>query len=327
MTGKLLAEQAVRQRLLRLSDGQRRVTNLLHCFEVLHKAAQEQHLGIDGLLKWFARQFNEERDQEEFQIRLETDDNAVKIVTIHKSKGLEYPIVFCPFCWNSAKVDAKAPLFFHNPEEDNRKTMDLGSDDLQGHASLAEREQLAEQMRLLYVAMTRAKYRCYLGWGELKSAEKSSLGYLLHAQRQPMLEPSADALQEHPELAINYPAALDSATIERDLNAISQQAEGGIQVEVLPEQGTASYTGEATLHHDKLSCHDFSGRIDRSWCISSFSNLTAGPLHPHQFHVQEKSWTRDEQDLAADTPVKDLLRLLYGFPERRDRRQLPAHAL
>ncbi len=305
MTGKLFAGQAVRQRLLGLPDGQRRLTNLLHCFEVLHKAAQEQHLGIDGLLKWFARQFAEERSHEEYQIRLESDDNAVKIVTIHKSKGLEYPIVFCPFCWNSAKVDAKAPLFFHNPADDNRKTMDLGSDALPLHASIAEREQLAEQMRLLYVAMTRAKYRCYIGWGQLKSAEKSSLGYLLHAQQQP-----ADDL-----MTINYPATLESEAIASDLAHLAGQAEGGILIEPLPEQDYTGYTGASLLYKDDLKAHDFTGKIDRSWCISSFSSLTAGPLHPHEFHAQERIWTRDENDLAGEHSSKKDFASFMDFPK------------
>ncbi len=306
MTGKLFAGQTVRRRLLGLPDGQRRLTNLLHCFEVLHKAAQEQHLGIDGLLKWFSRQFEAERGQEEYQIRLESDDNAVKIVTIHKSKGLEYPIVFCPFCWNSAKVSVKAPLFFHNSDEDNQKTMDLGSEDLQPHAAIAEREQLAEQMRLLYVAMTRAKYRCYVGWGQFKSAEKSSLGYLLHAQQQPT---------DGSGLAINYPATLESETIASDLAHLAKQADGGLLVEALPEQNQAAYTGEASPQQSNLKAHDFTGRIDRSWCVSSFSNLTAGPYHPHEFHAQEKNWTRDESDLVETNTAKDSFASFMDFPK------------
>ena len=306
MTGKLFAGQAVRQRLLGLPDGQRRLTNLLHCFEVLHKSAQEQHLGIDGLLKWFARQFEEERSQEEYQIRLESDDNAVKIVTIHKSKGLEYPIVFCPFCWNSAKVDAKPPLFFHNPEENNHKTMDLGTEDLQLHATIAEREQLAEQMRLLYVAMTRAKYRCYVGWGQLKSAEKSSLGYLLHAQHQP----SGDS-----GLTINYPATLESATITSDLASLVDQADGGILVEPLTEQRQSGYAGQASVHQSSLKAHIFTGNIDRTWCISSFSNITASPLHSHDSHTQERAWTHDESNLAGEHVDKDAFNSFMDFPK------------
>ncbi len=308
MTGKLLAGQKVRQRLLGWPDGQRRLTNLLHCFEVLHKITQEQHFGIDGLLKWFARQFEEERGQEEYQIRLESDDNAVKIVTIHKSKGLEYPIVFCPFCWNSSKVKVLAPMFFHHPDKANQMTMDLGSVDLQAHALLAEREKLAEQLRLLYVAMTRAKYRCYVGWGELKDAQYSALGYLLHAPEQTSVDQSDSGL------SISYPAPLDSEMIANDLAKLAEQARGSLLVETLPEQIQPAYAGATSLQRDKLKAHEFSGRIDRSWCISSFSNMTAGPLHPREFHVQETIWTRDETNITIEPSVKDSYASFMDFP-------------
>ncbi len=304
MTGKLLAAQNVRQRLLKFSDGQRRLTNLLHCFEVLHKSVLEQHLGIDGLLQWFARQFEEERGQEEYQLRLETDDNAVKIVTIHKSKGLEYPIVFCPFCWNSAKVDAKPPLFFHHPDNDNRRTMDLGSDALARHATLAERERLAEQMRLLYVAMTRAKYRCYVGWGQLKGAEKSALGYLLHAPRQ--------SAADQP---VVYPSGLDRATLEQDLNRLVGTSPETILVGPLPETGQSVRSCGSSSQRGRLQPLDFSGKMDRAWCISSFSNLTAGPLQPHEFHAPERIWTTDESDLAAESSGKEDFAGFMDFPK------------
>jgi exodeoxyribonuclease V beta subunit len=92
----LMAEEKVRERLLCYPDGERRLTNLLHLVEILHQESFERKLGITGLLKWLSEQREVEMPESEtHQLRLESDDHAVKIITIHKSKGLEFPVVFC----------------------------------------------------------------------------------------------------------------------------------------------------------------------------------------------------------------------------------------
>ena len=76
--------------------------------------AVEEKLSLTGLLKWLARQRDPGSPRlEEHQLRLESDAEAVKIVTIHKSKGLEYPIVFCPFNWDPSKIK-KGAFSFHD---------------------------------------------------------------------------------------------------------------------------------------------------------------------------------------------------------------------
>ena len=112
-------------------------------------------------------------------LRLESDAQAVQIVTVHKSKGLEYPIVFCPFTWESGIFSGDAVLF-HDPEHDDQRVLDLGSPEMTAHERLARKERLAENVRLLYVALTRAKYRCYLAWGRINRTETSAPAYLFH---------------------------------------------------------------------------------------------------------------------------------------------------
>jgi exodeoxyribonuclease V beta subunit len=89
MIAALVTRQQVRSRLLTLPDGERRLTNVLHCCELLHQAALDGGLGVEELLKWLteARQQAGIAKLEENQIRLETDEQAVKIATVHKSKG------------------------------------------------------------------------------------------------------------------------------------------------------------------------------------------------------------------------------------------------
>src|SRR5438477_13206997 len=98
MMRSLLSGEKMRARLHGWRGGERRLTNVLHLIELLHPACVENRLGIDGLIKWLARQISpggEVRDEHE--LRLENDEDAVRVVTIHKSKGLEYDITFCPF--------------------------------------------------------------------------------------------------------------------------------------------------------------------------------------------------------------------------------------
>ena len=106
MARKLVAREQIKPRLGAFPAGERRLTNLLHLLELLHRAATQEKLGMEGLLKWLneRRQLVQDTAMEEHQIRLETDELAVKIVTIHKSKGLEYPITFCPFLWSDSRI-------------------------------------------------------------------------------------------------------------------------------------------------------------------------------------------------------------------------------
>jgi exodeoxyribonuclease V beta subunit len=170
MFRSFLLREKVRSRLLSLPSGERRLTNVLHLSELLHQTATEEKLGMAGLLKWLACQRDPESPRlEEHQLRLESDANAVKIVTIHKSKGLEYPVVFCPFNWGGSRIKTNEVFAFHDEHDDAKLKLVI---DPEGSAdrALAEKEALAENLRLLYVSLTRAKNRCYLVWGKFKDA-------------------------------------------------------------------------------------------------------------------------------------------------------------
>ncbi len=179
MFRRLVSREGIRERLLQFPDGERRLTNLLHLMEVLHQAEVEDGLGRTELLRWLGQQRDPRALRlEEHQLRLESDAEALKIVTIHKCKGLEYPIVFCPFLWSRRSLAAGEPFLFHDEADGWRLHFVLKAEG-DPRRALGERELLAENLRLLYVALTRARAACYLVWGRLRGAGQSAPAYLL----------------------------------------------------------------------------------------------------------------------------------------------------
>uniref|UniRef100_UPI002623CAC4 UvrD-helicase domain-containing protein n=1 Tax=uncultured Azohydromonas sp. TaxID=487342 RepID=UPI002623CAC4 len=167
MLRRWLQEAGVAARLLARPDGARRLTNLLHLGERLHEAAEQQGTSAEGLLRWLALRRAQPGADEADQLRLESDQALVRIVTIHKAKGLEYGIVFCPFLWDAQAPPAAAPGMVETHDAQGRPVLDLraGCGDARDEAALKLRqrtEQAAETLRLAYVALTRAVHRCYL---------------------------------------------------------------------------------------------------------------------------------------------------------------------
>ena len=159
----LMADQGVQSRLFAAPDGERRLTNLLHCLEILHTRETESALGVDGLLAWFGWAAKGNGRDDESKLRLETDAPAVRVLTIHASKGLEFNIVFCPYLGWEPTAEPLTP--YHSSDKGNRLILDLDHQRSKARAPLLLEECAAEHMRLFYVAVTRAKSRCYLAWG------------------------------------------------------------------------------------------------------------------------------------------------------------------
>ncbi len=181
MLRQLLHDFALPQRLMARDDGERALTNLLHLAELLQQAAAELD-GEQALIRHLSELLaGEIQAAEEQVLRLESDAALVRVVTIHKSKGLEYPLVFLPFICAFRAVEGGKPLQVHDGE---RRRLVLNPD--KDIVERAERERLGEDLRLLYVALTRARHACWLGIADLKKGNgkqsqlhRSALGYLL----------------------------------------------------------------------------------------------------------------------------------------------------
>jgi exodeoxyribonuclease V beta subunit len=160
---RLVQKQELLQKIALLPDGDRLVTDLRHLGELLQVKSMECG-SREQLILWLGRQLHDdsELDEDSKRIRLESDENLVKIVTIHVSKGLEYPIVFLPFFFLPWQADSHANLPLYHPAPDFHACVDFAADAIVVEANM-QREMQAEDMRLLYVAMTRAVYQCYIG--------------------------------------------------------------------------------------------------------------------------------------------------------------------
>ncbi|MDY6822253.1 MAG: exodeoxyribonuclease V subunit beta [Thermodesulfobacteriota bacterium] len=275
-------------RLMLFSDGERRCTNLFHLAEVLHQTAVSGDLGPETLLKWLAKQRNPEtRETTEYPLRLESDDNAVSIITIHKSKGLEYPVVFVPFLWGStSRSGADNAVTFHDPSDGMRPTVDFRTGDEQCRQSIdqADKEAAAEAMRLTYVALTRAKNYCCAAY-VLAKAAGSPLSDLLTGS-------AADADVEARLQAIASKAKASGA-------AIYASAAAPLNAKALHP------ISPAVESEHSLSCRAFAGNIHRDWRVLSFSFMSRQTGRtPHFASESPISGMDDNRFLTDDTDVE-----------------------
>lgn len=167
-------------RTLKERDGERRMTNFRHLLEILHEVQTTEHLGVAGLLRWFegalADPFGHAMASEARQLRLESDADAVTLTTAHKSKGLEYEIVFLSHIGFPESNHFDEAFRFR---DDGKTLFEMRTKETRG--SSEERRRLAqnqESLRLAYVALTRAKHHVVVLSGE--DNKFSALSYFFH---------------------------------------------------------------------------------------------------------------------------------------------------
>ena len=320
MFAALLAGEEIKLRLLAFPDGERRITNLLQLAELLQRRSETGQRGVTGLCQWLGEQRNPATPRlDEHQLRLESDERAVQIVTIHQSKGLEYPVVFCPFTWEGSEIKGDAFSFHGRPGEGTKEgsesgtvICDLGSVDSDANRARAARESLAENMRLLYVALTRARHRCYLVWGRFNKAETSAPAYLFHGG--PGLTAAGREDGVVADLAEHFGQLADE-TLYRELENMALTAEGAIALAELPT-GSGEILPLPEGKGAPLTFKAFAGKIDRSWRMMSFSSLVSGA---HQ--LEEKRDYDSAADsaalgavFAASSPGEEGNRDIFSFP-------------
>ncbi len=304
----ILHEHGSRERLLADAGGERRLTNLFHLAELMPTSAGTStgtsSTSPRALLHWLERMRRDaaaraEDAGDDALIRLESDAQAVQIVTIHSSKGLQYGIVYCPFLWDARGLSSRDREWvkFHDPDEAHRLTLDLGSPDRDEALQHAKYESFAESLRILYVALTRAIHRVVVVWGPIKGAGGSALGALLHplpdwnlriAERDGSL---AEACQKRFK-------ELSEEDLKAELDDVVAASRGSVSVGPLRE---ASLTrrlrpGSREVLHD---ARILGRRILRQRRVASFSALIADAERADAIPAFVEARSSDDHPRAA----------------------------
>ena len=266
MFRRFLREEHLSQRLLSLPNGERRLTNILHLSELVEEAQASMKLSIHATLQWFQDQRDSALSDEK-ELRLESDDDRVKIVTVHRSKGLEYPFVFMPYAWmgTDRRSKDKDHVSFHQAEDDGHKrVIDVGSESFDAHRDQAGEETLEEELRLLYVALTRAQHRVYLLFApDTKSYKGSSLAYLWHhleADLEGSLSDVKERLERH-----------TSTRFREDLAKLVGASSGTIALCTWENRHPVSLSPQDDQRPQEP--RHFQAQPNRHWGITSYSSL------------------------------------------------------
>ncbi|MHA4866321.1 exodeoxyribonuclease V subunit beta [Duganella sp. PWIR1] len=255
MLRRFIHELRLPATLLQQAGGERRLTNLLHLAELLQSASRQLD-GEQALIRWLAEQIEGgEGAGDERVLRLESDAELVKVVTVHKSKGLEYPLVYLPFAVTARKVERRNRSFFEFSDDDGVRRIDMALTDTA--MELVERARLQEDLRLMYVALTRARHFLWLGVTALSvrkagdnTLHESALGYLLTGGA-PL---PSDLMMERWHHACQGCDAISITTLPMG----AQPATRLSRVEERPPL---------------LEPQHYGGRFERDWSVGSFSSL------------------------------------------------------
>lgn len=312
----VLRENNVHRRLLGTTAGERSLTNILHLAEILHRESTDRTLNMVGLLNFLQKKLTgEAANIPEHLLRLESDNDRVKIVTIHKAKGLEYPVVFYPSSWEGTRLRPGTGFFFHRSQAGGKSELVFAPPGVtwETYRQAGAREELAENLRLLYVALTRAAHRCYLFWGPISGAETSAPAYLLHQERG--RDSGPDRLPQSMEAVQARFRTLSESGILADLQELV--AASGKSIRLTQEEGaTEPYEGTDTGNCRPLQARRFSGTADREWKISSFSSLTGtrGPAGGVGGGYRDRDGESIPFAADGEKEEKDVDHALFFFP-------------
>jgi exodeoxyribonuclease V beta subunit len=288
--------QSLPGRVLAVADGERRMTDLRHVGELLHAAAMTEQLGPAALTTWLRHRIRNaaaELGNEERTRRLESDAAAVQVLTIHRSKGLEFPVVYLPYAWDPSPAPrAGKPVAFHDEDAGDARKVDVGLEgrEYQLHRQRGIVEQRGEDLRLLYVGLTRARHQAVVWWAGTSWSKDSALARLAF-HREP------DGTVPH---AGRYTPDDDRAR-ER-FEELAARAPGCISVEQALLGGPAAWSPPLT-RPAVLDALTFDRSLDAEWRRTSYSDITAGAHEAHVASEPEARTLTDEPEADAAPPA------------------------
>jgi exodeoxyribonuclease V beta subunit len=277
-------------RVLGATGGERALTDLRHVAELLHRAGTTDGLGATALATWLRRRIADARvsdaDQDHAR-RLESDHLAVQVLTVHRSKGLEFPIVYLPDLWDVFRPQKDQPAAFHDPS--GRRGLDVGlvGREYQGHVVAKMTEERGEELRLLYVALTRARHQSVMWWAGTQMAGCAPLTRLLLDR------------DESGAIGLGLDATPSDETMTEALRELATRVPGRMSVGTAPS-GTAVPFLPPAVPEAGLEVRRFARPLDRAWRRTSYSALAAGAKE-HRVPVG----TEPEESLLADEPAAE----------------------
>ncbi len=284
-------------RVLASPAGERRLTDLRHLSQLLHRAASTERLGVTALRGWLAeRVADADRDEgeEERARRLESDAEAVQVLTIHRSKGLEFPVVYCPFLWHPTWIREREPVSLHDPATGYKHTVDVGLEGrtFKRHFEQHVIEERGEDLRLAYVALTRAKHQAVIWWAGTRDSRHSPLTRLLF---------SKDADGNIAAYGASTPS--DAAVVERfrELAAATPEPR-----RIAVERSTLGMPAAWSPPVDappELEAARFDRRLDLWWRRTSYTDITAEAHDPMVASEPERPVLIDEPETVAPVAV------------------------
>lgn len=286
MMRRLMAVHQVLENIGALDQPERRITNLHHLLECLQQAVSDERLDPLKTVQWLNEAVQGGHQGDGQELRLERDDAAVNIVTIHSAKGLEYPVVFCPDLWTKKRT-SKAPsgdkvVICH---EKDQLIADLGTDKQPERFEQSKFEQLAEDLRLLYVAVTRASQRCYVAWATVAAKPDTAFSHLL------------------------APHTEDDQWDEK-LQALSQKS-SGFEYQRISAQGDSLIASMDSRTTGDLVALSQQYEIRQRWQMSSYSALA---YLSHQTQDYELPTDKSQEPVSIDE-LTEAVEVVYQLPK------------
>jgi exodeoxyribonuclease V beta subunit len=294
LTEAIMVNENLAARMLAETAGERRLTDLNHVAQLLHRAASAERLGVTALRVWLAERTADaarEDPEDERTRRLESDAEAVQVLTIHRSKGLEFPVVYCPFLWEPSYIPRDPePVFFHDPRAGFRRTIDVGLDGRawDAHVRRHREEQRGEDLRLAYVALTRAKHQAVIWWAPSYDSRHSPLGRLLFAKG------TDGSIAPEGKFTPGDDAA-DARFAE-----LADQASGAVGIERSSLGAPTTWSPPLEPPID-LAAARFDRRLDLWWRRTSYTDITSEAHEAIVASEPEQPLLDDEP--SAPTPV------------------------
>lgn len=307
MSARLLETFGTEARLLAGADGERLLTDLRQLADLCNRRVATGPGGLSSLVTWLSEQIEDRsrlRHGGAQTRRLDRDTHAVQIMTVHASKGLEFPIVYVPFGWDGASVPNPETFLFH--DDDGRRSLDVGGEHAPGRDTRqwrAHNEEAGEDLRLLYVAMTRARSQVVAWWGPSVPTKAGALHRLLFTA------PERNHLVQSGTAATAVPPSVELPATDHDivdgLRAVAALAPEQIAVEPAGRhpQGLRWQPAPASDTPPALSAAHFTRAIDQGWRRTSYSGIVRDA---HAAHAGERLHTGSEPEdgLVDDEPAE-----------------------